>query len=195
MGESEVAKIRPQWVSCNIRYDHRLLTVDRCAARSQTRSDFQSVNCFTVLRRKTRSSASSQSLAISVKKKNGTKHSGIMLFDIGTQSRQRFRQRTLTHNHGQNAVIKQRQNLRTTRFLGIRRFLGSYRHDGSYHIHCPSRLPPSYWSNRIRRQYRTVPKKFGKSVWIGRPRLLPLTLIPLRPNRGFDRQSFAHLPR
>jgi hypothetical protein len=49
----------------------------------------------------------SQSYAISLKKKNGAQHSGMMLFDVSAQGLKGLREWTLAHDHRQYPIIEQ----------------------------------------------------------------------------------------
>jgi hypothetical protein len=59
-----------------------------------------------------------QSYAVGFKKKNGAQHSAMMLLDVSAQCVQDFGERTLAHDHGQHALIEERQSLGGLLLLG-----------------------------------------------------------------------------
>src|SRR5580658_7938073 len=105
--QRQVTEVRPQRVGRDVGDDNRLLTINGRTARSHRTTNLRTINSLTVFRRQTGSRPMSQSYAISLKKKNGAQHSGMMLFDVRAQGLKGLREWTLAHDHRQYPVIEQ----------------------------------------------------------------------------------------
>jgi hypothetical protein len=77
--------VGPEWIGGDIRDYDRLLSISRCAARSDARADLRSINCVHVFLGKAGSGAVPQSLTVSIQKKNRTEQTRLLLLDLYAQ--------------------------------------------------------------------------------------------------------------